>query len=267
MTFFWSSARNLISTMPGGSRMPPRDSASAYISIRRGLMVGSITTHAPPRSSPFGGMYTKTGMSCSRSASTIMAPNLSTSSYMSRVPPLKPRQFAKTMTGKRSPLKSRMACAVLKAESGYQTWPACMRTFSRLSGSAGSAGTRFSMARVSTAITPMGMPPSVARPATTLLPQPPRYSVKLPASKKPGMNEPSAPVVPASILRGSYAVLVGVKAMSRSGESATVMREGIDFMSFGTKLSHCKILATPSSSSSASWCETPFGYMICGPPS
>ena len=47
---------------------------------------------------------------------------LRTSPNMSLVPPEKPRQFAKIRRGRFSPrLKSSMACAVLKAESGYHT--------------------------------------------------------------------------------------------------------------------------------------------------
>ena len=65
----------------------------------------------------------------SRSASTIMAPNLSTSLYMSRVPPEKPRQLANTKSGSCSPLlKSLMAVAVLYALSGNHTCPACQPT-------------------------------------------------------------------------------------------------------------------------------------------
>ena len=45
---------------------------------------------------------------------------------MSRVPPLKPRQLAKIITGSCSPLlKSLKACAVLKALSGNHTLPPC----------------------------------------------------------------------------------------------------------------------------------------------
>mmetsp|Transcript_9518 Transcript_9518/g.24534 ORF Transcript_9518/g.24534 Transcript_9518/m.24534 type:complete len:212 (-) Transcript_9518:3090-3725(-) len=47
--------RNLISTVPSASRTPPRATSSAYISIMLALMVGSTTTHAPPRSSANGG--------------------------------------------------------------------------------------------------------------------------------------------------------------------------------------------------------------------
>mmetsp|Transcript_128291 Transcript_128291/g.357090 ORF Transcript_128291/g.357090 Transcript_128291/m.357090 type:complete len:463 (-) Transcript_128291:740-2128(-) len=197
-------SRNFTSTMPAGSRMPPRDSTSAYISICAGLMAGSMTTQEPPRSSPPGGMYTKTGCRYSTRASTICAPNFSTSPYMSRVPPEKPRQLAKIITGRFSPrLKSRRAVAVLKALSGNHTCPACGSTTSRLCGFAGSAGTRRSTFRVSTAMTPMGMPPSFARPTTTLLPQPPKYSRKLPSSKNPVSRAPSGVTVPASMCRGS----------------------------------------------------------------
>ena len=47
---------------------------------------------------------------------------------------------------------------------------------SREMGLAGSAGMRCSTSRVSTAITPIGMPPKRARPTTTDLPQSARYS-------------------------------------------------------------------------------------------
>mmetsp|Transcript_42286 Transcript_42286/g.111318 ORF Transcript_42286/g.111318 Transcript_42286/m.111318 type:complete len:205 (-) Transcript_42286:5950-6564(-) len=56
IVFTRSGLRNLTSQMPGGSRMPPRAFVSTYISIISSLMVGSTTTHAPPRSSPLGGM-------------------------------------------------------------------------------------------------------------------------------------------------------------------------------------------------------------------
>mmetsp|Transcript_11605 Transcript_11605/g.36759 ORF Transcript_11605/g.36759 Transcript_11605/m.36759 type:complete len:228 (-) Transcript_11605:630-1313(-) len=199
-----SGLRNLMSQMPGGSRMPPRELHSAYISIISSLIVGSTTTHEPPRSSPCGGMYTKTGASCLRSASTMYAPYLSTSPNMSRVPPEKPRQLAKMKTGSRSPwLKSERACAVLKAESGNHTCPACCNTISDEAGLAGSAGMRVSVMRVSTAITPTGWPPRRARPMTTDLPHCAWYSVNEPASKKPRSGRPSASTVPARKLRGS----------------------------------------------------------------
>lgn len=58
-------------------------SRSAYISMCRGLMVGSITTQDPPLSSAWGGMYTSTGCLYSLRPSTMQAPNFSTWSYMS----------------------------------------------------------------------------------------------------------------------------------------------------------------------------------------
>merc|ERR1719258_449723 len=54
MTFFWSGLRNFTSQIPGGSRIPPRLSGSAYISMKSLLIVGSTTTQAPPLSSAFG---------------------------------------------------------------------------------------------------------------------------------------------------------------------------------------------------------------------
>mmetsp|Transcript_15342 Transcript_15342/g.33136 ORF Transcript_15342/g.33136 Transcript_15342/m.33136 type:complete len:257 (+) Transcript_15342:678-1448(+) len=217
----WSFLRYFTSQMPGGSRMPPRASSSAYISICSRLMVGSTTTHAPPRSSPPGGMYTNTGCLYSRSASTIMAPYLSTSLYMSRVPPEKPRQLAKMNSGSCSPLlKSLIAVAVLKALSGNHTCPACVFTTSAEVGVAGSAGATCSTERVSTAMMPQGYPPRRARPTTTVLPQPPSVSTKEPWSKSPLCHSPSGVSTPASMWRGSYGVLEGTKPTSRSTGSA-----------------------------------------------
>ena len=45
MVSSWRSRRNLMPTMPSGSRTPPRASSSAYISMKSGLMVGSTTTY------------------------------------------------------------------------------------------------------------------------------------------------------------------------------------------------------------------------------
>ena len=59
------------------------------------------------------------------------------------------------------------------------TWA---RTASRDAGLAGSAGMRCSTRRVSTAMQPMGTPPSLPRPTTTDLPQSARYSVNEPCS-------------------------------------------------------------------------------------
>ena len=70
-------------------------------SICSGLMVGSITTQDPPRNSPPGGMYTKTGLLYSTSASTICAPNFKTSWYMSRVPPKGMQKSTHTHTQKK----------------------------------------------------------------------------------------------------------------------------------------------------------------------
>jgi hypothetical protein len=58
---------------------------------------------------------------------------------------------------------------------------------------------RCSTVRVSTAMTPIGTPPSRALPTTTLLPHSARYSVKDPWSKNPACHEPSGAVVPASM--------------------------------------------------------------------
>ena len=154
-------------------------------------------THEPPRSSPIGGMYTKMGCSNLTSASTMYDPYFSTSLYMSRCPPEKPRQLARIINGSCSPLlKSRIACAVLKALFGYHTPPASLVTCSIESGLAGSAGDTFSTERVSTAMTPMGMPPRRARPTTTVRAQPPRVSSNEFLSKRPD-RKPSSVCWPA----------------------------------------------------------------------
>ncbi|KAH9419583.1 hypothetical protein DERP_009640 [Dermatophagoides pteronyssinus] len=55
---------------------------------------------------------------------------------------------------------------------------------------AGSAGIINSTARVSTAITPTGIPPSRARPVTTVNAQPDIISCQEPRSKKPSSHKP-----------------------------------------------------------------------------
>ena len=57
----------------------------------------------------------------------------------------------------------------------FQAFPPMVSLVSRLSGLDGSAGTKRSTPRVSTAITPIGMPPRRARPTMTVWPQPSRY--------------------------------------------------------------------------------------------
>ena len=179
-----------------------------------GLIVESITTHAPPRSSPSCGMYTNMGWLYSRSASTMYAPNLRISPYMSRTPPANPLKLANIMSGSSSLFISRILWAVLKAESGNQTYstqfsahitpiseeeekrqdlcsfvcvctcPACWMICCCESSNAGSGGKVFSTIRVSTATTPIGRPPRRARPVTTVRPQWARDSMKEPESKK-----------------------------------------------------------------------------------
>ena len=60
------------------------------------------------------------------------------------IPPLNPRQLAKMMRGSSSLLKSLIACAVLYAELGNHTWPACCVIFVSVSKLAGSAGSSHS---------------------------------------------------------------------------------------------------------------------------
>ena len=85
-----------------------------------------------------------------------------------------------------------IACAVLNAESGYHTPPACCTTTFSLCGIAGSAGVTLSTVRLSVAITPTGMPPSRARPVTTVRAQSARTSMKLPRSNSPDCHCPSS---------------------------------------------------------------------------
>lgn len=130
-------------------------------------------------------------------ASTMYDPYLRTSLYISFCPPENPLQFAKIINGNCSPLlKSLIACAVLKAELGYQTPPASLVICSAESGFAGSAGVMFSTDRVSTAMTPIGIPPRRARPTTTVFAHPPRVSTNESLSKRPDWN-PSSSSLPA----------------------------------------------------------------------
>lgn len=70
--------------------------------------------------------------------------------------------------------------------------------------SAGSAGVVASAVRVSVMMTPMGMPPSRARPTTTVLAHPARVSMKEPLSKNPEIHVPSSSLtVPPTRCRGS----------------------------------------------------------------
>ena len=78
---------------------------------------------------------------------------------------------------------------------------------------------------------------------------------------------PSAETVPASMWRGSYGVLVGRKPIGRSIGSAAGAAKAESDAVFGTYESQRSTFSTPSWSSTASWWATPFGSMICGPPS
>ena len=262
------SARNLISTRPAASRTPPRAlCASAVISIMpRALICVSSTTHEPPRSSPAGGMCTNTGWRYDERPSTILLPCLRISSYMSCCPPLKPRQLASMSSGSPSRSKSTIACAVLYAEFGYHTCPASRMRCSVECGFAGSAGTTRSSVRVSTAITPNGMPPRRARPTTTDVAHPASVSWNESRSKRPGTYTPST-TAPAIIARGSYGVDVGVKATSRStGSTGGRIRGGRPRRS-GTYASHRRYSRIACRSSCTTRCDTPFACMMPGPPS
>ena len=69
--------------------------------------------------------------------------------------------------------------------------------------SAGSAGMTCSMDLVVTAITPIGIPPSFARPVTTVFAHPPRVSIQESLSKNPEIHFPST-TCPAIMFLGSY---------------------------------------------------------------
>mmetsp|Transcript_14907 Transcript_14907/g.36608 ORF Transcript_14907/g.36608 Transcript_14907/m.36608 type:complete len:258 (+) Transcript_14907:1037-1810(+) len=218
-------------------------------------MLESMTTQAPPRSSPPCGMYTKMGCVYSRSASTMYAPYLRISPYMSRRPPANPRQLAKMMSGRPSRFMSLMACAVLKAESGNHTWPACISSVICAPSNAGSAGTVFSDVRVSTATAPMGSPPRRARPVTTLRPQSVITSMNDPRSKKWFSRS-----------RGSYGVDVGVKPMERWMVSARVLKGRGAPRLAGTYDSQRRMDATPRTSSDTMRCDTPLDPITREPP-
>mmetsp|Transcript_6409 Transcript_6409/g.27247 ORF Transcript_6409/g.27247 Transcript_6409/m.27247 type:complete len:212 (+) Transcript_6409:1047-1682(+) len=208
-------------------------------------MLVSTTTQAPPRNSPPGGMYTKTGCLYSLKASTISEPNLSTSSNISLIPPENPRQLATMNNGRPSRFISRIAWAVLCEESGNQTWPACCSTRSCVSGEAGSAGVVFSTVRASTAMMPKGIPPSRARPVTTVFAHPETVSIHDPLSKIPV----SAPF-PQINSRGSYGTpLAGEYVTPRpiGSSGSTIGRR--PFLLEGIKLNQSKIERTPSTSS------------------
>mmetsp|Transcript_29803 Transcript_29803/g.65161 ORF Transcript_29803/g.65161 Transcript_29803/m.65161 type:complete len:205 (+) Transcript_29803:1280-1894(+) len=196
-------------------------------------------------------------------------PNLRISSNMSFLPPEKPRQFASSSSGSPSPvLKSRIACAVLYAESGNHTCPACMAVCGFDSRFAGSARIDFSTVRFSVMMTPTGMPPSRPRPTTTVLAQCGRYSTKEFASSRPSLNAPLCSP-PVSSIRGSYGLPgSGVKHTGRSTGSHTGrIGRGAPVTTLGTKPSHSTIRTTPPKSSSTTKCDTPLPAITSGPPS
>mmetsp|Transcript_36878 Transcript_36878/g.91108 ORF Transcript_36878/g.91108 Transcript_36878/m.91108 type:complete len:476 (+) Transcript_36878:152-1579(+) len=223
-------------------------------------MLESMTTQAPPRSSPPVGMYTKMGCLYSRRASTMYAPYLRISPYMSRRPPANPRQLAKMISGSPSRFMSPMACAVLNAESGNHTCPAWVSSAICAPSNAGSAGTVFSEVRVSTATAPMGRPPRRARPVTTLRPQSFITSMNEPRSKKCS-----------SISRGSCGRLGGVKPMGRWMVSGMASRAGEENGRGPPRLagmydSQRRMELTPRTSSGTMRWLTPLAPITRGPP-
>lgn len=98
---------------------------------------------------------------------------------------------------------------------------------------AGSAGNVTSTVRVSTAITPTGIPPSLARPVTTVCAQGFIISDQLPLSKNPLSHSPGFVGfgLPANMHLGSYGDFVGIKPIGRSigsfgitiGNSASIL--------------------------------------------
>uniref|UniRef100_A0A182V822 Uncharacterized protein n=1 Tax=Anopheles merus TaxID=30066 RepID=A0A182V822_ANOME len=182
---------------------------------------------------------------------------------------MKPRQLARIISGSSSRPKSLIACAVLNDESGNHTWPACWNVFASESRLAGSAGMVTSTVRVSTAITPTGMPPSLARPVTTVWAHGSIISANVPRSKKPVSQSDGLAGLyrPASIQRGSYGALVGVKSIIRSIGSLGDTIGRMPPRAFGMYDSQCRIVYTPSRSSVSVLCVTPLLYMIWMPPS
>mmetsp|Transcript_13554 Transcript_13554/g.50741 ORF Transcript_13554/g.50741 Transcript_13554/m.50741 type:complete len:260 (-) Transcript_13554:5713-6492(-) len=228
-----------------------------------GLMLLSITTQAPPRSSPPHGMYTKMGEVYSRSASTMYAPYFRISPYISRSPPANPRQLAKIISGSPSRFISPIACAVLNALSGNHTCPGCCSSACCAPSNAGSAGTVFVDVRVSTATAPIGNPPRRARPVTTDVPQ----------SVMVSMNDSWSKNL-LSISLGSCGALVGVNPIGRCTVSNPQSGPGNRFrekgsaapVRLGTKESHRRTARTPLTSSWTTRCDTPFAPITRGPP-
>mmetsp|Transcript_34950 Transcript_34950/g.103537 ORF Transcript_34950/g.103537 Transcript_34950/m.103537 type:complete len:535 (-) Transcript_34950:1290-2894(-) len=289
MSFSSSGLRNLISTMPSGSSTPPLAVGSAYISTHVALICVSTTTQAPPLSSEFAGRYTNTGCLYVRSCSTIWLPACSTPSNRSRCPPLKPRQFASTKRGRRSRPNSSIASAVLEAESGNHTCPACGMLSSDESGMPGSAGRWRIVVAVSTAITPTGCPPRRARPVTTVVAQPACDSSHEPRSKRPDCQPASAlatapslaPALggaasaadmgaarPATAARGSsFSPAAGAYAIGRVTGSDDGSAGGGAPSVAGAKDSSRSTVETPSRSSRTTWWLTPLCPITRGPPS
>ena len=103
-----------------------------------------------------------------------------------------------------------MAWAVLRAESGNHTWPACGMVFSDESGMPGSAGMSSMTVSTSTAMTPHGTPPRRARPVTTVLAQPDCDSSHEPRSNMPEVHWPSATTPSMAILGLSFSPSAGM---------------------------------------------------------
>ena len=152
---------------------------------------------------------------------------------------------------------SPIACAVLNALSGNQTWPACCSSADSRPLSCGIRGDGPKLVRVSTATVPMGKPPSRARPVTTDRPQSVITSMNDPRSKNR-----------ASISRGSCGAEVGVNPPGSV--------DGVELVGAGTErkrrapahasASQRKMLETPRTSSDTTRCDTPLAPITRGPP-
>ncbi|KAF9682553.1 hypothetical protein SADUNF_Sadunf05G0120900 [Salix dunnii] len=104
------------------------------------------------------------------------------------------------------------------------------------------------LAKMKSATIPTGIPPSLARPVTTVLAHPSNVSTKLSLSKIPPSHLPLPSKIPQIAARGSHEVS-GKYSTGLSGES-----DGLEMGSAlptqeGIQLSHFKIADTPSRSS------------------
>jgi hypothetical protein len=92
------------------------------------------------------------------------------------------------------------------------------------------------------------------------------YSWKVPSSQKPGSHSPLTRA-PVNKWRGSYGSFEGANPTSRLIGSLDCMTRWMLLVVHGIKESQRRIASTPLWSLPTNSCVTPFGTMMCGPPS